>query len=238
MEEIVRVKDLSFRYPDGTSLRFEGEDFAVHKGERVVMLGPNGSGKSTLLSLLLGLLGASGGEIDVMGVDPGKDYEKVRERIGALLQNPDLQIIAPKVWDDVSFSPRNYGYGKEKTDELFEHIDPMCRTEMIRLLNSVNHENGTAILLSTHNMNTVPLIADTVYLMAVGGRIVAKGTPKEVFSMTGALAECHIEPPVLGELFAELKKLGVDLDPSLTVEEAALTIANHMLSSEDKAGHG
>ncbi len=139
----------------------------------------------------------------------------MRERIGALLQNPDLQIIAPKVWDDVSFSPRNYGYGKEKTDELvgdalkrleiehlkdkvphylsggektkvalagalvtkpellildepFEHIDPMCRTEMIRLLNSVNRENGTAILLSTHNMNTVPLIADTVYLN--GGR--------------------------------------------------------------------
>lgn len=285
MEEIVRIKDLGFRYPDGTSLHFEGEDFTVRKGERVVMLGPNGSGKSTLLSLLLGLLKASGGEIDVMGVDPGKDYEKVRERIGALLQNPDLQIIAPRVWDDVSFSPRNYGYPKEKTealvddvmkkleiehlkdkvphylsggektkvglagalvtkpellvlDEPFEHIDPMCRTEMIRLLNSVNRENGTAIILSTHNMNTVPLIADTVYLMAVGGRIVGKGTPKEVFSMTDALAECHIEPPVLGELFAELKKLGLDLDPSLTVEEAALTIANHMLSSENKAGHG
>ena len=228
MEEIVRVKDLGFRYPDGTSLHFEGEDFTVNKGERVVMLGPNGSGKSTLLSLLLGLLRASGGEMEVMGVDPGKDYEKVRERIGALLQNPDLQIIAPKVWDDVSFSPRNYGYGKEKTEELvadvlkkleiehlkdkvphylsggektkvalagalvtrpellvldepFEHIDPMCRTEMIRLLNSVNRENGTAIILSTHNMNTVPLIADTVYLMAVGGKIVGKGTPKEVF---------------------------------------------------------
>ena len=285
MEEIVRVRDLGFRYPDGTSLHFEGEDFTVREGERVVMLGPNGSGKSTLLSLLLGLLKASGGEIDVMGVDPGKNYEKVRERIGALLQNPDLQIIAPRVWDDVSFSPRNYGYPKEKTEELvgdvlrkleiehlkdkvphylsggektkvglagalvtkpgllildepFEHIDPMCRTEMIRLLNSVNRENGTAIILSTHNMNTVPLIADTVYLMAVGGRIVGKGTPKEVFSMTGALAECHIEPPVLGELFAELKKLGVDLDPSLTVEDAALTIANHMLSSENKAGHG
>ena len=72
MEEIVRIKDLGFRYPDGTSLHFEGEDFAVRKGERVVMLGPNGSGKSTLLSLLLGLLKASGGEIDVMGVDPGK----------------------------------------------------------------------------------------------------------------------------------------------------------------------
>lgn len=285
MEEIVRVRDLGFRYPDGTSLHFEGEDFTVRKGERVVMLGPNGSGKSTLLSLLLGLLKASGGDIEVMGVDPGRDYEKVRERIGALLQNPDVQIIAPRVWDDVSFSPRNYGYPKEKTDVLvddvlkkleiehlkdkvphylsggektkvglagalvtkpellildepFEHIDPMCRTELIKLLNSVNRENGTAIILSTHNMNTVPLIADTVYLMAVGGRIVGKGTPKEVFSMTGALSECHIEPPVLGELFTELKKLGVDLDPSLTVEDAALTIANHMLSSENKAGHG
>ena len=87
VEELVRVSDLKFEYPDGTKLNFDGEDFTVSKGERVAILGPNGSGKSTLLSLLLGLLKSTEGEIEVLGVDPGHDYEKVRERIGALLQN-------------------------------------------------------------------------------------------------------------------------------------------------------
>lgn len=285
MEEIVRIRDLKFKYPDGTTLEFDGQGFTVGRGERVVMLGPNGSGKSTLLSLLLGLLKPASGEIEVLGVDPSRDYEKIRERIGALLQNVDLQIIAPRVWDDVSFSPRNYGYDEEETgrlvddilkkleiehlkdkvphylsggertkvglagalvtkpellilDEPFEHIDPACRTELIKLLNTVNKENGTAIILSTHNMNTVPLIADTVYLIAEGGTIAGKGTPKEVFSEVGTLSKCHIEPPVLGELFAALRKLGVDMDVSLTVEEAACTIADAMVISKNKTGHG
>ncbi|MFI5323172.1 MAG: energy-coupling factor ABC transporter ATP-binding protein [Thermodesulfobacteriota bacterium] len=285
MEEIVKIRDLKFQYPDGTTLVFDGYDFTVGKGERVVMLGPNGSGKSTLLSLLLGLLKPAEGEIEVLGVNPLRDYDKIRERVGALLQDVDLQIIAPRVWDDVSFSPRNYGYkeeeiamlvddtlkkldiehlkdkiphylsGGEKTkvglagalvinpellilDEPFEHIDPACRTELIKLLNKVNKESGTAIILSTHNMNTVPLIADTVYLIADGGKIVGKGTPKEIFSQVETLSECHIEPPVLGELFSELKRLGVEMDVSLTVDEAACTIANAMAISKNKTGLG
>lgn len=281
MEEIVKVRNLKFKYPDGTTLKFDGRDFTVGRGERVVMLGPNGSGKSTLLSLLLGLLKPSEGDIEVLGVDPSNEYEKIRERIGALLQNVDLQIIAPRVWDDVSFSPRNYGYEEEETarlvddilkkleiehlkekvphylsggekikvglagalvikpellilDEPFEHIDPACRTELIKLLNRVNKENGTAIILSTHNMNTVPLIADTVYLIAEGGAIAGKGTPKEIFSEVETLSKCHIEPPVLGELFAALKRRGVDMDVSLTVDEAACTIAGAMVLSKNK----
>lgn len=285
MEEIVKIKDLGFKYPDGTTLKFDGRDFTVGRGERVVMLGPNGSGKSTLLSLLLGLLKPSEGEIEVLGVDPSIDYEKIREKIGALLQNVDLQIIAPRVWDDISFSPRNYGYKEEETarlvedilkkleiehlkdkvphylsggektkvglagalvikpellilDEPFEHIDPACRTELIKLLNRVNKENGTAIILSTHNMNTVPLIADTVYLIAEGGNIAGKGTPKEIFSQVETLSKCHIEPPILGELFSALKKQGVEMDISLTVDEAACTIANAMVLSKNKTGLG
>jgi cobalt/nickel transport system ATP-binding protein len=285
LEELVKVSNLKFKYPDGTSLSFDGHDFTVSKGERVAILGPNGSGKSTLLSLLLGLLKSTDGEIEVLGVNPATDYEKVRERIGALLQNVELQIIAPRVWDDISFSPRNYGYDKEETDKLveellikldidhlrdkvphylsggekikvavagalatkpellildepFEHIDPTCRKEMINLLNSVNEEQGTAIILSTHNMNTVPLVADTVYLIAEGGHIVKKGTPKEIFSDVESLSKCHIEPPILGELFSELKKSGIDLDVSLTVEEAASTLRDILLSSKNHSDVG
>ncbi|MEM7007536.1 MAG: ATP-binding cassette domain-containing protein [Thermodesulfobacteriota bacterium] len=283
MENLVHVSNVKFNYPDGTSLVFDGEEFNVDKSERVVILGPNGSGKSTLISLLLGLLKSSDGEIQVLGVDPGADFEKVRERIGVLLQNVDLQIIAPKVYDDISFSPRNYGYSEEEIeslvddilvkleiehlkdkvphymsggekakvgiagalvtkpellilDEPFEHIDPTCRRELIELLNDINRENGTAIILSTHNMNTVPMIADTVYLIAQGGRIVSKGTPKEIFSEIDKLAQCHIEPPILGSLFEELRKRGIYMETSLTVDEAASSIADEILSTKNKSG--
>lgn len=277
MEEIVRVSDLKYVYPDGTNLHFKGFDFVVHSGERVAILGPNGSGKSTLLFHLLGLFQASEGVIRVFGFDPSKDYVKIRERVGALIQNVEEQIIAPTVWDDISFSPRNYGYkredvkrlvqeimekldiaylsskvphylsGGEKTkvglagalvtkpellilDEPFEGLDPTCRTELIRLLNRINRENGTSIILSTHSIDTVPLIGDTVYLMAGGGEIVGRGSPKEIFAQPELLSRCHIEPPVLGALFFALKKYGIELDVSLTVEEAARTIADEIIS--------
>ena len=286
MEEIVRVSNLRFTYPDGTKLHFHGLDFVVHQGERVVILGPNGSGKSTLLFHLIGLFMASEGMISVFGVDPSKDYIKIRERIGVLLQNVENQIIAPTVWDDISFSPRNYGYkkedvkrlvediiekldishlrdkvphylsGGEKTkvglagalvtkpgllilDEPFEGLDPTCRMDLIGLLNRVSRENETAIIISTHNIDAVPLIADTVYLMAMGGEMVGRGSPKEIFTQLELLSKCHIEPPVLGALFFELRKYGINLDLSLTVEEAACTIANEaLLFKEKKSGLG
>lgn len=286
MEEIVRVSNLRFTYPDGTKLHFHGLDFVVHQGERVVILGPNGSGKSTLLFHLIGLFMASEGMISVFGVDPSKHYIKIRERIGVLLQNVENQIIAPTVWDDISFSPRNYGYkkedvkrlvediiekldilhlrdkvphylsGGEKTkvglagalvtkpellilDEPFEGLDPTCRMDLIGLLNRISRENETALIISTHNIDTVPLIANTVYLMAMGGEIVGRGSPKEIFTQLELLSKCHIEPPVLGALFFELRKYGINLDVSLTVEEAACAIANEaLLFKEKKSGLG
>jgi cobalt/nickel transport system ATP-binding protein len=88
----------------------------VGAGERVVVLGPNGCGKSTLLYHILGLLAPEEGEVSVFGVDPARQFSKIRERVGVLLQNADEQIIAPTVWDDVSFSPRNYGYAPAEVD--------------------------------------------------------------------------------------------------------------------------
>lgn len=107
---IVRVSCVRHTYPDKTSVHLCGLDFVVTKGQRVVVLGPNGCGKSTLLYHILGLLAPEEGEVLVFGVNPARQFSKIRERVGVLLQNADEQIIAPTVWDDVSFSPRNYGY--------------------------------------------------------------------------------------------------------------------------------
>ena len=118
MEEIVRISCVEHVYPDSTQVKLCGLDFVVRDGERVVIIGPNGSGKTTLLFHILGILKPNQGSVRVFGQDPAKDYDKIREKIGVVLQNVEEQIIAPTVEDDVSFSPRNYGYSQEDTEKL------------------------------------------------------------------------------------------------------------------------
>ena len=121
-EPVVRVSCLKHIYPDTTEIHMCGLDFVVNRGERVVVLGGNGSGKTTLLYHILGLLSPDEGKVTVFGINPADKYSTVRERIGVLLQNVDDQILSPTVWDDVSFSPRNFGYGKEETGRMVERI--------------------------------------------------------------------------------------------------------------------
>ena len=116
-QPIVHVSCVRHIYPDRTTVHLCGLDFVVEKGQRVVILGPNGCGKSTLLYHILGLLSPQEGRVSVFDVDPAKHFSKIRERVGVLLQNADEQIIAPTVFDDVSFSPRNYGYTDREVEE-------------------------------------------------------------------------------------------------------------------------
>jgi cobalt/nickel transport system ATP-binding protein len=117
-EPIVRVSCVRHVYPDRTLVHLCGLDFVVGAHERVVVLGPNGCGKTTLLYHILGLLEPAEGEVTVLGVHPAREFSRIRERVGVLLQNSEEQIIAPTVWDDVSFAPRSYGYSDAEVDRL------------------------------------------------------------------------------------------------------------------------
>jgi len=119
-EPIIRVSCVRHTYPDRTEVHICGLDFVVEKGQRVVVLGANGCGKSTLLFHVLGLLEPREGEVSVFGVNPARHFNRIRERVGVLLQNVEEQIIAPTVWDDVSFSPRSYGYDAAEVDRMVE----------------------------------------------------------------------------------------------------------------------
>ena len=118
----VRVSCVRHVYADRTQVHLCGLDFVVKKGERVAILGPNGCGKSTLLYHILGLLEPHEGEVSVFGVNPARGFNKIRERVGVVLQNVDEQILAPTVWDDVSFSPRNYGYAVPEVDRMVDAV--------------------------------------------------------------------------------------------------------------------
>lgn len=115
---IVKVSCVRHTYADRTQVHLCGLDFVVERGQRVVVLGPNGCGKTTLLFHLLGLLEPQEGEVTVFEVNPARHFNRIRERIGVLLQNVDEQIIAPTVWDDVSFSPRSYGYAESEVERM------------------------------------------------------------------------------------------------------------------------
>ena len=280
-EPIVRVSCVRHTYPDRTVVHLCGLDFVVEPGQRVVVLGPNGCGKSTLLFHVLGLLQPQEGEIKVFGVDPARQFGKIRERIGVVMQNVDEQILAPTVWDDVSFSPRNYGYPPAEVDRLvnaalervgiselshkvchhlsggerrkvalagalvlnpellvldepFEGLDPSSRSDLVALLNRLNQEQGVAIVMATHDVNVVPLMADVVYVLLRGGEIVAHGSPREIFGQVELMKRSNIEPPVLAELFQRLEAMGLGAGHPLTVEEAAAALAELMARRRER----
>ena len=107
----------SFGYPDGTRA-LGGIDLALRRGEWAAILGSNGSGKTTLLRLLDGLLKEYAGSVlldgdDIRTLSPREIYGKV----GLVFQNPDDQLFAPTVFEDVAFGPRNMGYSETKVTE-------------------------------------------------------------------------------------------------------------------------
>jgi len=137
MESLVKVSCLKHIYPDTTEIHICGLDFVVNRGERVVILGGNGSGKTTLLFHILGLLTPNEGSVSVFNINPALKYNTVRERIGVLLQNVDDQILSPTAWDDIAFTPRNYGYDKERTAQMVERV--MAELGISRLGDKICH---------------------------------------------------------------------------------------------------
>ncbi|MDD4692033.1 MAG: energy-coupling factor transporter ATPase [Eubacterium aggregans] len=117
MENLIEVRDLGYEYPkneenkeeDTTALR--GVDFTVAPGEFVGIIGHNGSGKSTLSKLLNAIILPTKGQVLIKGMDT-KDPENlwsIRQTAGMVFQNPDNQLVATIVEEDVAFGPENLG---------------------------------------------------------------------------------------------------------------------------------
>jgi cobalt/nickel transport system ATP-binding protein len=122
MDRIVKVSCIRHVYPDSTEVHLCGLDMVVNRGDRIAIVGPNGGGKSTMLHHIIGLLRAHEGSVDVFGVDPSREYARIRERVGVVLQSAEEQLIAPTVRDDISFSPRNYGYPPQRVAEMVDAV--------------------------------------------------------------------------------------------------------------------
>ena len=113
-ENIIETQEVTFRYPDAgedTPLVLDGVDLQIRQGSFVAILGHNGSGKSTLAKHMNGIYLPSGGKVYVDGMDTADDdlLMDIRRTVGMVFQNPDNQIVANVVEEDVAFAPENLG---------------------------------------------------------------------------------------------------------------------------------
>jgi cobalt/nickel transport system ATP-binding protein len=267
----VRVERLHVSYPDGRTVAIAGAPFVVDRGERVAILGPNGSGKSTLLRAILGLARASAGTVEVLGHDPAREFETIRPRVGAVLQDVEAQLLAPTVAQDLALGlagralsraeldqrvasiarsfnltdlldkvPHYLSGGERRKvalagalvtqpellvlDEPFAGLDPRSRLELSGLIRAEHEHRGVTLILTTHEVEEVPGLVDTVYLLSEEGELVGRGTPVEIFARHDLLVACNVEPPPLTRLLAALADRGVQIPPSNDPAEVARSL--------------
>ena len=132
MSTMLRTENLTYSYPAGEeneqpTLALDGVPLAIERGSFTVILGHNGSGKSTLAKTFNAVLLPSGGRVYVDGMDTTDEklLLEIRRRVGMVFQNPDNQIVANVVEEDVAFAPENLGV---PTEEIRRRVDDALRT--------------------------------------------------------------------------------------------------------------
>ena len=270
---IIRTENLHFTYQGEENETLHGVNLEIEEGSFVAILGHNGSGKSTLAKLFNGILLPNEGRVLVNGIDTTHEDKllDVRRTVGLVFQNPDNQIVANVVEDDVAFAPENLGVEPDeirrrvdsalKTVGMYEYrqhaphllsggqkqrvaiagvlamqprcivldeptamLDPVGRREVISTVTRLCREEGITVVLITHHMSEC-IGADRLVVMSEG-RIVADGTPREVFAQVELLRSEGLSVPVTTELIYELNQDGwiLPLD-ALTVNECADAVA-------------
>jgi len=265
---ILETRDLKYSYPDGT-VALNGINFKAEKGEMIAILGPNGAGKSTTFLHFNGILKPSNGSVILKGEAikyDNKSLLNVRKTVGIVFQNPDDQLFAPTVEQDVAFGPMNLGLSKEEIekrvkdslkavsmegferkpphhlsggqkkriaiagilamnpeiivlDEPTSGLDPMGASQIMKLLYDLN-KKGITIIISTHDVDLVPIYANKVYLLNEG-KIIKGGTPREIFSDSETVRSANLRLPRVAHLIELLEKedkLGIKM--GYTIGEA------------------
>ncbi|MCF6097636.1 energy-coupling factor transporter ATPase [Thermovorax subterraneus] len=125
----ILVEGVCYQYPQSSEMALKDVNLRIKKGEFIAIIGPNGSGKSTLAKLFNGLFVPTKGRITVDGLDT-RDKEniwKIRQKAGIVFQNPDNQIVATVVEEDVAFGPENLGVPpdeiRKRVDEALEIVE-------------------------------------------------------------------------------------------------------------------
>jgi len=124
---LIEINDLRFKYESREEFALDGINLKIKEGEFVAVLGHNGSGKSTLAKHLNAILLPSGGKVYAEGIDTAdlSRLTQLRRLVGMVFQNPDNQIVASVVEEDVAFGPENLGVPPE---EIRRRVDFALKT--------------------------------------------------------------------------------------------------------------
>jgi cobalt transport protein ATP-binding subunit len=270
---VIEFEQVHFTYPGEGRESLCGVDLRIEAGSFVAVLGHNGSGKSTLAKHMNAILVPTEGRVLVHGIDTADENRllDVRSKVGMVFQNPDNQIVANVVEDDVAFAPENLGVPPEeirrRVDEalrqvgMYEHrlhaphllsggqkqrvaiagviamqpdiivldeptamLDPQGRKEVISTVTRLCREKGMTVVLITHHMEEC-VGADRLVVMS-GGRIVADGSPAEVFSQVELMEREGLSVPETTRLLYDLRADGLDLPlDALDTEACADAVA-------------
>ena len=273
MTEAIWTEHLKFSYDaqseSGGVMVFDDLNLSIEEGSFIAVLGHNGCGKSTLAKHFNAVLLPEGGSVQVFGMDTSDEslLVDIRRTVGMVFQNPDNQMVANVVEEDVAFAPENLGVPSEEIrrrvdealklvgmydyrlhaphllsggqkqrvaiagviamrprcivlDEPTAVLDPHGREEVISTIERLNREMGITVVLITHHM-TEAIRAQRVIVMDAG-RILADGTPKEVFPQVELLESVGLTVPATTKVLYALNQVGFDLPlDALSTEECA-----------------
>ncbi len=144
----LEINHLYFSYKD---FSLEDVNMSLHLSEQKALVGLNGSGKTTLLKLIVGLLEPESGSIHIFERKVERDnLWAIRRDVGFLFQNPDDQLFAPTVWEDVAFGPRNLGMAQDEVEERVEWSLGMVGMSNLadRPVNQISHGETKRIALA------------------------------------------------------------------------------------------
>ena len=243
----IEIEHLSHVYhagEEGEHRALDDVSFAVERGEFVAVLGSNGSGKSTLAKHLNALLLPTEGACRVDGLDTREEAEvwRIRQKVGMVFQNPDNQLIAAVVEDDVAFGPENLGVPsaeiRRRVDAALAAVnmtpfrsyaphllsggqatamlDPEGRADILSVVRRLHEERGITVVYITHFMEEAAA-ADRV-LVLDHGHVVMDAPPRAVFSRADELRALGLEVPLAVELRDRLRAAGVALPADLLTE--------------------
>ena len=175
---IIKTEDLRFSYPaaEGVSpVVLDGVDLAIKEGSFVAVLGHNGSGKSTLAKHMNAILLPSGGKVYVDGIDTTDEDRllDIRRAVGMVFQNPDNQIVANVVEEDVAFAPENLGIPPE---EIRKRVD-----EALKAVNMYEFREHAPHLLSGGQKQRIAIAG----VIAMEPRCVVLDEPTAMLDPTG-----------------------------------------------------
>ncbi len=245
---LIDIQEVTYTYPASNKSALQDVSLQVQQGEYLVVLGHNGSGKSTLARHCNALLIPDSGRVLVAGFDTSDKARQrsIRDSVGMIFQNPDNQIIATVVEDDIAWALTVRGFSASLVEERVAsalaavgitglrkrpphhlsataQLDPLSRREIVALLHQLNQEHGLTIIHVTHLLEEVAL-AQRVVVMEQG-RIVMEGTPAHIFNDLERLRQLKLTIPEPIQLASRLRAAGLSISrEALTVEAIAQEI--------------